>query len=641
MQNITQKIIARHLISGEMKAGTPITIKVDQTLFQDALGTMACLQFQAMGFARPKTESSIIYVDHNMLQTGFENAEDQLFLKTFANKHGVIYSPAGNGICHQVHLERFGRPGQTLLGTDSHTPTNGGLGMLAIGAGGLDVAAATGTGRYSLTMPKIIAVNLTGRLKGNCSAKDIILEVLRRLTVTGGMGAVMEYTGEGVRGLSVYERATITNMGAELGATSSIFPSDEQTLEFLKAQHREACFEAIAADEEASYDAAIEINLSQLSPLIALPHSPDNVRAVSALPQIKVDQVCIGSCTNSSYADMMRVAQALRGRRIHPDVSLVISPGSRQVLRLLAKNGALADMISSGARILESACGPCIGMGQAPRHNAVSLRTFNRNFEKRSGTDDAQVYLVSPETAVISALSGYITAADETMFRHVGLPESLEPDDSGFIYPDLASGCRQEIFMGKNIKPFPLFNRLESMISGKVLIKVGDHITTDHIMPGGAAAVPFRSNIPYLSTMCLVRCDAQFPDRAKQYGGGFIIAGENYGQGSSREHAALAPVQLGVRAVIAKSFSRIHRANLINCGILPFTFKRPEDYETISVLDDLLMPDIITQLSANRDILLNNLTTNTDVVLQCQLSPQEIEILLAGGIVNAIKSVGG
>ncbi len=640
MQNITQKIIARHLISGEMKAGTPITIKIDQTLFQDALGTMACLQFQAMGFEKPKTEMSIIYVDHNMLQTGFENAEDQLFLKTFANKHGITYSPAGNGICHQVHLERFGRPGKTLLGSDSHTPTNGGIGMLAIGAGGLDVAAATGTGRYSLTMPKVMKVNLIGRLKSNCSAKDIILEVLRRLTVTGGIGAVMEYAGEGLSGLSVYERATITNMGAELGATSSVFPSDEKTLEFLRAQHREACFEALTADEGAEYDAAMEINLSELNPLIALPHSPDNVKPVSALPKIKVDQVCIGSCTNSSYADMMRVAQALKGKRIHPGVSLAVSPGSRQVLTLLAKNGALADIIASGARILESACGPCIGMGQAPRHNAVSLRTFNRNFEKRSGTDDAQVYLVSPETAVTSALSGYITAADEAMFRYVGLPESLEPDDSEFIYPDLVSGCRQEIFMGQNIKPFPMFDALKNSLSGRALIKVGDHITTDHIMPGGAAAVPFRSNIPYLSTMCLVRCDEQFPERAKKYGGGFIIAGKNYGQGSSREHAALAPVQLGVRAVIAQDFSRIHRANLINCGILPLTFKNPEDYAHISVPDELLMPDIITQLRANTDITLKNLTTNTDIALRCDASPQEIEILLAGGIVNAIKNAG-
>lgn len=635
--NITQKIIARHLRAGKMKFGTPISIQVDQTLFQDALGTMACLQFQAMGFSSSKTEMSVVYVDHNMLQTGFENAEDQLFLRTFCNKHGILFSPAGNGICHQVHLERFGQPGKTLLGTDSHTPTSGGLGMLAIGAGGLDVAATTGTGCYSLTMPKVIKVNLTGRLKNNCSAKDIILEILRRMTVKGGMGAVMEYGGDGVKTLSVYERATITNMGAELGATSSIFPSDKRTLEFLTAQHRAECYIPVFADEDAEYDDVLEIDLSQLEPLIALPHSPDNVRPVSSLSGVKVDQVCIGSCTNSSFADMMRVAQALRGKYIHPDVSLTVSPGSRQVLKLLAKNGALADMIASGARILESACGPCIGMGQAPRHNAVSLRTFNRNFEKRSGTEDAQVYLVSPETAVMSALSGYITAADESDFSDISLPASLEPDDSGFVYPDLTNGFLQEVFMGANIKPFPIFEKLESSLGGKALIKVGDHITTDHIMPGGAAAVPFRSNIPYLANMCLIRCDERFPALARQYGGGFIIAGENYGQGSSREHAALAPVQLGIRAVIAKDFSRIHRSNLINCGILPLTFADIQDYNNIAVLDDLLIPNLVKDLISRGKILLKNQTQSIDIPLQCQVSEEELQILLAGGIVNKIK----
>ncbi len=598
---------------------------------------MACLQFEALGMDKVKTDLSILYVDHNTLQTGFENADDHIFLKTFCEKYGLYYSKPGNGICHQVHLERLGEPGGTLLGSDSHTPTSGALGMLAIGAGGLDVAVAMGTGSYFLTMPSVIQVELVGNLKNGCASKDIILKVLSILSVKGGVGKVIEYTGEGLKNLSVYERATISNMGAELGATSSVFPSDEQTKIFLEAQGRGEKFKWLAADEDAVYADKIVINLDELEPLVALPHSPDNVKPVSEVRGIKVDQVCIGSCTNSSYSDMMLVANVLNGKTIHKDVSLVISPGSKQVLNMLAKNGSLSSMISSGARILESACGPCIGMGQAPRSGGVSLRTFNRNFEKRSGTEDAQVYLVSPETAVASALAGYLTGLENIDFNKFDMPDKFTINDNMILAPPLENKD-VEVIKGKNIKPFPMHDALEENLKGKILIKVGDNITTDHIVPGGAAALANRSNIPYLAQYCLVRCDVDFPKNAMENGGGFILGGINYGQGSSREHAALAPVYLGIKAVIAKSFARIHKANLINSGIIPLELVNQDDYEIIEKFDDFVLENIKEGLLTNEIIIAKNVNTKQEIPLKCNATEREKQVLASGGMVRFVRS---
>ena len=617
-----------------MVAGQEIAIKIDQTLTQDSTGTMAYLQFEAMGIDRVRTERSVAYIDHNTIQSGFENADDHMFIQTVAQKHGVYFSKPGNGICHQVQLERFGVPGKTLLGSDSHTPTGGGIGMLAIGAGGLDVAVAMGGGAYYITMPKIVKVELVGKLRPWVAAKDIILEVLRLLTVKGGVGKIIEYTGEGVKTLTVPERATITNMGAELGATTSIFPSDEVTLSFLRAQGREEAYTPLCADPDAVYAETVTIDLSALTPLAAQPHSPDRVDTVANIGQIKVDQVAIGSCTNSSYMDLMKVAQILKGKTVCPHVSLVIAPGSKQVLTMLAQNGALADLVAAGARILESACGPCIGMGQAPRTNAVSLRTFNRNFEGRSGTASAQVYLVSPETAAVSALTGYLT--DPSTYGEapaVAQPEHFLINDN-LVLPPAEKSSDVEVVRGPNIQPFPINHALDATVSGKALIKVVDNITTDHIMPSNAKLLPYRSNIPYLSDYCLVPCDPDFPARAKKEGGGFIIGGSNYGQGSSREHAALVPLYLGIRAVIAKSFARIHAANLMNSGILPLTFTNEADYDTVSQGDELVLPDIRNCVEKDLPIVVENKTTGKTIPVTLTLSARQRKILLAGGLLN-------
>jgi aconitate hydratase len=632
--NLTQKIIKEHLISGDMIAGSEISIRIDQTLTQDSTGTMAYLQFEAIGIPRVKTKKSVAYIDHNTLQAGFENADDHKYIQTVTSKHGVYFSRPGNGICHQVQLERFGVPGLTLLGSDSHTPTGGGIGMLAIGAGGLDVAVAMGGGPYYMMMPKVCRITLKGKLKPWVTAKDVILEVLRRLTVKGGVGKVMEYAGEGVATLTVPERATITNMGAELGATTSIFPSDEVTRKFLKAQGREQDWKELSADADAVYDEEVEIDLGSLVPLAAKPHSPDNVSPVSEIGPIKINQVAIGSCTNSSYVDMMKVARILKGKTVHPDVSLVIAPGSKQVLTMLARNGALADMVAAGARILESACGPCIGMGQAPSTNAVSLRTFNRNFEGRSGTVSAKVYLVSPETAAASALTGVLTDPRSLgEAPYIEMPESFLINDNMVLDP-APTESDVEVVRGPNIKPFPINKEMPESIEGKALIKVGDNITTDHIMPSNAKLLPYRSNIPYLAEYCLTPCDPDFPKRAKENGGGFIIGGSNYGQGSSREHAALAPLQLGVKGVIAKSFARIHRANLINSGILPMTFVNEEDYDKIGEGDTLILENIREQIKSGDELLLKNKTANTLIRVKVALSERQKDIMLAGGLLN-------
>jgi len=632
--NLTQKIIKEHLINGEMIPGKEIAIRIDQTLTQDSTGTMAYLQFEAMGIPRVKTKKSVAYIDHNTLQAGFENADDHKYIQTVASKHGVYFSRPGNGICHQVHLERFGVPGMTLLGSDSHTPTGGGIGMLAIGAGGLDVAVAMGGGPYYMMMPKVCRVTLKGRLKPWVSAKDVILEVLRIMTVKGGVGKVIEYAGDGIVSLTVPERATITNMGAELGATTSIFPSDEVTRAFLKAQGREDDWVELLPDADAEYDEEITIDLGSLEPLAAKPHSPDNVEAVSSIGAIKVDQVAIGSCTNSSYMDMIKVAKILKGKTVHPDVSLVIAPGSKQVLTMLAKEGALADMVAAGARILESACGPCIGMGQAPATNAVSLRTFNRNFEGRSGTRSARVYLVSPETAAASALTGVLTDP-RTLgdAPKVTMPEQFHINDNMVVAP-APEGEEVEVVRGPNIKPFPVNKELPEKLEGTVLIKVGDNITTDHIMPSNAKLLPYRSNVPYLAEYCLTPCDPDFPKRAKENGGGFIVGGSNYGQGSSREHAALAPLQLGVRGVLAKSFARIHMANLINSGILPMTFVDEADYDRIKDGDVLVLENAREQIKAGDELTLKNITANTTIKVKVALSERQVEIMLAGGLLN-------
>lgn len=633
---IAQKIIKSHLVEGEMKVGNDIGLKIDQTLTQDATGTMAYLEFEAMGVPRVKTERSVAYIDHNTLQTGFENADDHRFIQSVAKKHGIYYSRPGNGICHQVHLERFGIPGKTLIGSDSHTPTGGGIGMLAMGAGGLDVAVAMGGGTYYITYPKMVRINLNGKLSPWVAAKDIILEVLRIMTVKGGVGKIVEYGGEGVKTLTVPERATITNMGAELGATTSIFPSDEITKEFLKAQGRENDWVELLPDEDAVYDEIIEIDLSELKPLAAAPHSPDAIKTIKELEGQKIDQVLIGSCTNSSYLDLMRVAAILKGKTVHPDVSLGIAPGSKQVYNMLAANGALADIIAAGARILECACGPCIGMGQSPNSAGISLRTFNRNFEGRSGTADGKVYLVSPETAAVSAIAGVFT--DPTTLGapvDIELPEKFLINDNMVTPPAPVEEMDSvEILRGPNIKEFPSSDPLAETISAKALLKVGDNITTDHIMPAGAKILPYRSNIPYLSNFCFAVCDKEFPERCKAEGKGIVVGGSNYGQGSSREHAALVPLYLGVKAVIAKSFARIHRANLINAGILPLEFACEKDYDGVDQMDELVIPDIRSIIENGGEIVVKNASKETEFKAECELSQRQKDILLAGGLLN-------
>ena len=635
---IAQKIIQSHLVSGDMTPGGEIALKIDQTLTQDATGTMAYLEFETMGIERVRTERSVAYIDHNTLQCGFENPDDHRYIQTVAKKHGIWFSRPGNGICHQVHLERFGLPGKTLIGSDSHTPTGGGLGMLAFGAGGLDVAVAMGGGAYYITMPKMIKVNLTGKLRPFVTAKDVSLEILRILSVKGGVGSIIEWGGEGVKTLSVPERATITNMGTELGATTSIFPSDEVTRAFLKAEGREGDWTPLSSDADAAYDRVIDIDLTSLEPLIACPHSPDNVVSVAGLKGVKVDQVCIGSCTNSSLLDMLKVAALLKGRTISPAVSLSISPGSKQVLSMLAECGALGDILASGARVLECACGPCIGMGFSPNSGGVSLRTFNRNFEGRSGTADAQVYLVSPETAVAAALTGEIT--DPRLLGdmpEVSLPDAFRIDDSAVLAPaDPIDAASVQVVRGPNIKPFPASRRLTDEIAAPLTLKVGDNITTDHIMPAGAKILPYRSNIPYLSQFCFGVCDRTFPERAKAAGQSVVVGGSNYGQGSSREHAALVPLYLGVRAVVAKSFARIHAANLINAGILPLTFKNPDDYDRLNQGDALRLDGIFAGMDAG-EITLTDETTGDAVALTCAFTARQKAILKAGGLLPFTK----
>ena len=626
-----------------MKAGEEISIKIDYTLTQDSTGTMAYLQFEAMGVPRVKTKKSVAYIDHNMLQSGFENADDHKFIETVAKKHGIYFSRPGNGICHQVNLERFGVPGATLLGSDSHTPTGGGIGMIAIGAGGLDVAVAMGGGAYYIPMPKVLGVELTGKLPFGVSAKDVILEVLRRLGVKGGVGKIVEYFGEGIKSLSVPERATITNMGAELGATTSVFPSDEITREFLKAQGREADYTPLSADEDAQYAETVTIDLSSLEPMAAMPHSPDNVKTIREIGAIKVDQVCIGSCTNASYLDLMRVASILKGKSISPDVSLVISPGSKQVMTMLAENGALADMIAAGARILECACGPCIGMGQAPRTDAISVRTFNRNFYNRSGTASAGVYLVSPETAAATALKGVLTDPRDIGLEAdaltINMPNAFLINDNLVASPD--ENGETEVVRGPNIKPFPLGKTLEESVSGEVLLKMEDNITTDHIMPSGAKLLPYRSNIPYLSDFCLTPVDDTFPARAKEKNGGFLVAGHNYGQGSSREHAALVPLYLGIRGVIAKSFARIHMANLVNSGILPLVFADENDYDKIDMGDTLVINEAPAKVNGQTEFTIEDKTKNLTFRVRLEVSDRLKAVLIDGGLLNHTKNRGG
>ena len=640
--NAAQKLISAHLVSGDLTPGGEIAIRIDQTLTQDSTGTMAYLQLEAMGTEQVKTKRSVAYIDHNMLQSGFENADDHKYIQTVAAKHGIWFSRPGNGICHQVHLERFSVPGQTLLGSDSHTPTCGAAGMLAIGAGGLDVAVAMGGGAYYLAMPKICKVELTGALRPMVTAKDVILEVLRRLSVKGGVGKIMEYSGEGLKTLSVPERATIANMGAELGATTTVFPSDEVTRAFFKAQGREDDWSELMPDPDAEYDEEISIDLSALHPLAAMPHSPDNVAPVSEKAGIKIDQVAIGSCTNSSYADMMKVAEILDGHTVAPNVSLVISPGSRQVLTMLASNGALAKMVAAGARVLECACGPCIGMGQAPATDAVSLRTFNRNFCGRSGTASASVWLVSPETAAVSAITGVLTDPETwAPVEKPALPERFAADDSMVLAP-AADPDAVEVVRGPNIKPFPKAQAPAETIEGKVLIKLGDNITTDHIMPSNAKLLPYRSNVPYLSEFCLTPCDAGFPARAKENGGGFIVAGQNYGQGSSREHAALAPLYLGVKGVVALGFARIHRANLINNGILPLCLENEADYDALSEGDEITIDRVHEQIAAaarGEGVTLR--CGDREIKVRMTITPRQRDILLAGGLLNYTREQAG
>lgn len=639
---LAQKLIKSHLVEGEMKVGTEIGLRIDQTLTQDATGTMAYLEFEAMGVDRVKTEKSVAYIDHNTLQTGFENADDHRYIQSVTKKHGIYFSRPGNGICHQVHLERFGIPGKTLIGSDSHTPTGGGICMLAMGAGGLDVAVAMGGGTYYIPMPKMTKINLTGYLKPWVSAKDVILEVLRIMSVKGGVGKIIEYGGEGVKTLSVPERATITNMGAELGATTSIFPSDEITLAFLKAQGRADDWSEIQPDTDAVYDEIIDIDLCSLAPMAACPHMPDRVKTTDEIGKIKVDQVAIGSCTNSSYVDMMKVAAILKGKTVDPSVSLCIAPGSKQVLNMLALNGALSDMINAGARILESACGPCIGMGQSPNSAGVSLRTFNRNFEGRSGTKDAGIYLVSPEVAAASALTGYLTDPRELGDApEIAMPEEFIVNDNMIEAPASPEEADSvKVLRGPNIKPFPHTEPLPETINAKAVLKVGDNITTDHIMPAGAKILPYRSNIPHLSQYCFGVCDETFPERIKAEGKGIIIGGSNYGQGSSREHAALVPLYLGVKAVITKSFARIHVANLVNAGILPFTFMNEEDYDKIDQVDELALPDIKDCIENKKQIVLKNITKGEAYELDSShLSDRQRAMLVCGGLLDYTREM--
>ena len=641
-KTLTEKILNAHIVDGEPIKGKEIGIKIDQTLTQDATGTMAHLEFEAMGVPRVKTERSVAYIDHNTLQSGFENADDHRFIGSVCKKHGIYFSRPGNGICHQVHLERFGKPGKTLIGSDSHTPTGGGIGMIAIGAGGMDVAVAMGGGAYYITYPKIVKVELSGKLQPWVAAKDVILEVLKRLSVKGGVGKVIEYCGEGVKTLSVPERATITNMGAELGATTSIFPSDEITKEFLKAQGRDEDYTPLSADADAEYDEIVEINLSELIPLAACPHSPDNVKSMEEIGKLKVDQVCIGSCTNSSLLDMLKVAHILKGKTVHPDVSLAIAPGSKQVLNMLAKNGALSIMIDAGARILESACGPCIGMGQAPNSKGISLRTFNRNFEGRSGTKDGQIYLVSPETAAASALTGYLTDPRELgEMPEFKIPEYFDINDNMIVPPiEEEKMDTVEVLRGPNIKPFPVSEPLCETIDAKCSLKVGDNITTDHIMPAGAKILPLRSNIPEISKHCFAVCDENFYKRALELGKSVIVGGSNYGQGSSREHAALAPLYLGVKAVITKSFARIHMANLVNAGIVPLTFKNEADYDVIEQGDEIVIENVAEQIKNSEEITVLNKTKNTEFKAVLSVSQRQKEMLYAGGLLNFTKENG-
>ncbi len=636
---LTEKILKEHIVDGEFVKGTEIGIKIDQTLTQDATGTMAYLEFEAIGIPRVKTERSVAYIDHNTLQSGFENADDHRFIGSVAKKHGIYFSRPGNGICHQVHLERYGVPGKTLIGSDSHTPTGGGIGMIAIGAGGLDVAVAMGGGAYYITYPKVVKVELVGKLSPWVAAKDVILEVLRRMSVKGGVGKVIEYCGEGVKTLSVPERATITNMGAELGATTSIFPSDEITKQFLKAQKREEVWTELKADDDAVYDEEIVINLSELEPMVACPHSPDNVKSVSELGKLKIDQVCIGSCTNSSLLDMSKVAYILKGKTVDPSVSLSIAPGSKQVLNMIAKNNMLSDMIDAGARILESACGPCIGMGQSPNSKGISLRTFNRNFEGRSGTKDGQIYLVSPEVAAASAITGYLTDPRKLgIMPDFMLPDEFEINDNMVVAPASVEEMDSvEILRGPNIKPFPVTTPLSDKIECECSLKVGDNITTDHIMPAGAKILPLRSNIPAISKHCFTVCDQDFPDRAESLGQSIIVGGANYGQGSSREHAALAPLHLGVKAVIVKSFARIHRANLINAGILPLTFVNEADYDNVSLADKLCIENIIDDIKNGRELTVKNMSNGKTFKVSCELSERAVDIVLSGGLLSYTK----
>ncbi len=638
---VAEKILKAHLVEGEFKKGNEIGIKIDQTLTQDATGTMAYIEFEAIGIPRVRTEKSVAYIDHNTLQSGFENADDHRFIGSVAKKRGISFSRPGNGICHQVHLERFGIPGKTLIGSDSHTPTGGGLGMIAIGAGGLDVAVAMGGGTYYITYPKIVKVELKGKLSPWVSAKDVILEVLRRMSVKGGVGKIMEYCGEGVKTLSVPERATITNMGAELGATTSIFPSDERTYEFLKAQKREQVWQEIKADEDAVYDEEIVIDLSTLEPLVACPHSPDNVKTIKELEGMKIDQVCIGSCTNSSLLDMMKVAYILKGKTVHPDVSLSIAPGSKQVLNMLSLCGALSDIIDAGARILESACGPCIGMGQSPNSKGVSLRTFNRNFPGRSGTKDAGVYLLSPEAAAISAIRGVLTDPRELgEMPDFRLPETFVINDNMITLPaDEKDADKVEILKGPNIKSYPKTSPLADSLSVQCSLKVGDNITTDHIMPAGSKILPLRSNIPEISKYCFSAVDEQFPQRALSLGSSVIVGGSNYGQGSSREHAALAPLYLGIKAVIVKSFARIHKANLVNAGILPLTFENEADYDKISQSDTLEFTNLRNAVANDTVIYASLSSTGEKIPLNLELSERERKIILEGGLLDYTREL--
>ena len=639
-KSITQKIIENHLVSGEIKAGKEVAIRIDQTLTQDATGTMAYLQFEAMGVPKVKTKLSVSYVDHNTLQYGgYENADDHKFLQTIAEKYGLFYSKAGNGICHQVHLERFGAPGQTLLGSDSHTPTSGGLGMLAIGAGGLDVAVAMGGGAFNIIYPKVVLVKLKGKLKPWVSAKDVILELLRRLTVKGGVGKVFEYGGDGVKNLTVPDRAIITNMGAELGATTSIFPSDDNTLEFLKAEKRENDWVELVADADAVYDEVIAIDLGKLEPMIAQPHSPDNVCKVTDIEGIKVDQVCIGSCTNSSYRDLMVVADVLKkGKyKVHPEVSVTVSPGSKQVLDMIAHSGGLVSLIEGGARMLENTCGPCIGNGQSPTSGGVSLRTFNRNFEGRSGTKDGKVYLCSPEVAVAAAIFGVITDPRKLgKYPKIKVPKEFAVDDS-MVLPPAKDPSKITIRRGPNIQPLPVALELAATLKGKALIKLGDNITTDHITPAGTW-LKYRSNVPKYSESVFSAIDAKFHEKAKQAQGGFVIGGENYGQGSSREHAALCPMYLGIKAVITKSFARIHKDNLVNFGILPLTFANPEDYNSIDDGDDLELPDVKAMIASGDSVTLRNVTKGKEMKLNHGFTRRQVDVIKAGGMLNFTKS---